>query len=337
MTAPAPSDDASSARVLGDLSRRRVLQSGAVAAAGITTLVLPAAATASTAILGPSSGTAFDDSTDGALDVPLGTVAATGITYRTFTASGNFVVEGSGYLNVDVLLVGGGGGGGCGWASGGGGGAVSLHRNQQLEPGTYPILIGAGGAGATTVGVRGTESPAVEEPSSGDAGGRTTFGGISLPALGADGGGGGGSYFGQGGASPAGTGAGSSAFDGGFGDYGTGGGGAGAGGPGQDVSGSGDPGGGGVGFPVSGFFAAAWSVAGGGGGGVGASDPGARSGGAGSAGGGDGGGGAPGAAASGFGAGGGGGGGGYDLQENGEPGGLGSDGLVVVRYLTIAS
>lgn len=314
------------------LPRRRFLGAGAATALGITVSALPVAATASTNILVPSSGTAFDASTDGSTSTPSGTTAATGVSYRVFTTNGNFVVDGSGYLNADVVLIGGGGGGGRAWAGGGAGGAVSLHRNQQLEPGTYPVVIGTGGAGAT-----GLES-------AGAVGGATSFGAVGVGlTLSASGGGGGTSgedaFGGAGGVSPAGTGSGSSSFQGGGGGgYGYGGGGAGAGGAGQDftvvpgvVLETRDSGGaGGAGFTVSAFFASPWVAAGGGGGG---GDPGASVGGAGTDGGGTGGAGAPGSGADGFGAGGGGGGGTYDTFATDYPGGPGSGGVVIVRYL----
>jgi sugar lactone lactonase YvrE len=79
---------------------------------------------------------------------------------HTFTSSGELVVEKT--TIVDVLVVAGGGGGGS--DNGGGGGAGGLiYRNgySQLTPGTYSVVVGAGGAGApvaagTTTGAPGS-------------------------------------------------------------------------------------------------------------------------------------------------------------------------------------
>ena len=81
----------------------------------------------------------------------------------TFRLSGTLTVTGSG--EAEVLIVGGGGGGGdaardatgaimAGWPAGGGAGGLYYKRNFRLQSGSYPIVVGAGGA----VGVNGGDS-----------------------------------------------------------------------------------------------------------------------------------------------------------------------------------
>lgn len=64
---------------------------------------------------------------------------------HTFLTSDNFeVLSGSG--DIEYLLVAGGGAGG--WGLGGGGGAGELVTDiENITVGTYPVIIGAGGAG----------------------------------------------------------------------------------------------------------------------------------------------------------------------------------------------
>lgn len=75
-----------------------------------------------------------------------------------FTGSGNFVVtDGDG--NVDVMLcAGGGGGGGTSrrGAAGGGGGGV-LRSTVSVTVGTYPMVVGTGGAGGASGANDGTK------------------------------------------------------------------------------------------------------------------------------------------------------------------------------------
>lgn len=92
-----------------------------------------------------------------ALDATGGTrVEIDGYVYHKFTASGNFVVAG-GASFVEILLVAGGGAGGSSQdRTGGGGGAGGMKEvtGIPITPGTYAIVVGAGGAA-------GTISPAV--------------------------------------------------------------------------------------------------------------------------------------------------------------------------------
>jgi hypothetical protein len=63
-------------------------------------------------------------------------------TYHVFLQSGTFTA--SGPLLVDVLLV--GGGAGSAGQGGGGGGGVLVKTNFTVSEGSYPIVVGSGGA-----------------------------------------------------------------------------------------------------------------------------------------------------------------------------------------------
>ena len=72
-------------------------------------------------------------------------VTAGGYKYHTFTASGNLTVTGAG--TFEYLMVAGAGAGGYGGGGGGGaGGLLSSSSATINSTGTYPIVIGAGGA-----------------------------------------------------------------------------------------------------------------------------------------------------------------------------------------------
>jgi len=80
---------------------------------------------------------------------------ADGYTIHTFTSSGTFTMIAGG--QVDYLIVSGGGGGSIGADNsivpgGSGAGGMIEATNQTISPGTYNIVIGAGGQG----GARGT-------------------------------------------------------------------------------------------------------------------------------------------------------------------------------------
>lgn len=135
---------------------------------------------------------------------------------HTFSGNGTLTITGAA-VTVDYLLVGGGGSGGAGSSTvyGGGGGAGRvLSGSVELEPGSYPVVIGAGGAAI----------PGVDGNAAGNTGSQSTFNGLTAGGggggarpdgdglAGASGGGGGGSATAQVGG--AGTGAG---FDGGDG------------------------------------------------------------------------------------------------------------------------
>jgi len=80
-----------------------------------------------------------------------------GYKYHVFTTTGSasFVIS-SGYDQVQYLIVGGGGGtGGSGGGGSGGGGAGGLLNSTTTEllPGSYPVVVGAGGAGSPDASV----------------------------------------------------------------------------------------------------------------------------------------------------------------------------------------
>lgn len=93
----------------------------------------------------------------------ISTYSSDGTDYQvhTFTSSGNFTVL-SGTKNADILIVAGGAGGGNDNAGGGGAGGLLYYGIETpktpnggrvtLTSGTYPIVIGAGGAGAANSG-----------------------------------------------------------------------------------------------------------------------------------------------------------------------------------------
>jgi hypothetical protein len=91
--------------------------------------------------------------------------------YHTFTSSGSFITNEA--LTVDYLVVAGGGSGGYAGGAGGGagglrctvgatGGGGSLESALSLSSGkSYPVIIGAGGAGLTTNGAGNNGSDSV--------------------------------------------------------------------------------------------------------------------------------------------------------------------------------
>jgi len=71
-----------------------------------------------------------------------------GTTYKVhaFTSSGTLECASSG--SIDFMVVAGGGGGGGSTAGGGGAGGLIYNPDYIVAPGTYSIVIGAGGAGS---------------------------------------------------------------------------------------------------------------------------------------------------------------------------------------------
>jgi len=131
-----------------------------------------------------------------------GTVVETP-TYRlhAFLSSGTFYTDTA--MNVDVLVVGGGGAGGQGYGDqdtgkgGGGAGGVVYKQGHSITAGTYPIIVGAGGAGrshgwnsATTSGMKGDNSTAFGVTALGGGGGGASDN-YAAPTSGGSGGGGG--------------------------------------------------------------------------------------------------------------------------------------------------
>ena len=131
-------------------------------------------------------------------------------TIHTFTSSGTFTVT-SNSANVRALIVGGGGaGGGQGGNDGSGGGGGGLVRFVTAipvspSPGSYPIVIGAGGGatGSNTLGVDGSSSSAFGNTSPGGGGGGSES---PSPRAGRPGGSGGGAGGYSGGGTATGTG-----------------------------------------------------------------------------------------------------------------------------------
>ena len=118
----------------------------------------------------PRPAEALADSEDFLLEGGDETVYLKDGTAQVFRNDGTLTVTGSG--SVELLIVGGGGSGGCpeyGLAGGGGGGGAVYHvTGLPVEPGTYPIVVGAGGA----------EIPAESGPASGNNGGDSSAFGI---------------------------------------------------------------------------------------------------------------------------------------------------------------
>jgi hypothetical protein len=65
-----------------------------------------------------------------------------------FTASGTYTHPNQAPDQVDYLVVAGGGGGGVARGGGGGAGGLVEASSQTLTSGSYPVVVGAGGAGS---------------------------------------------------------------------------------------------------------------------------------------------------------------------------------------------
>jgi hypothetical protein len=101
-----------------------------------------------------------------------------GYTVYSFTSPGTFTVTG-GSGSVEYLVVGGGGGGGSTFHGGGGGaGALRFSDSFPVTVGSYPVIVGSGGAGGPNVGYK-----------AGSVGSASTFGSITSPGGGGGGGG----------------------------------------------------------------------------------------------------------------------------------------------------
>ena len=71
--------------------------------------------------------------------------------YRAFTSTGNLVISGSS-ITMDTLIVAGGGNGGVRGGGGGGAGGVLYTPSTVSSGATYPVVIGAGGGNASSIG-----------------------------------------------------------------------------------------------------------------------------------------------------------------------------------------
>ena len=163
---------------------------------------------------------------------------------HTFTTVGTQTFTVTGYGTMTVLVVAGGGGGGYDRAAGGGGGGV-VYTTVAVQPGTYSVTVGDGGAGRSGSNGNGSNGQnSVFGPLTAIGGGGG--GGYAVGSNGGSGGGGHGQASYLGGNGTAGQG-----YFGGAGTTGTNansGGGGGAGGPGV-VAGSGLNAAGGTGGP----------------------------------------------------------------------------------------
>lgn len=127
------------------------------------------------------------------------TIAANGTkTVHTFTSDGNFVVTGSGV--VEVLVIAGGGGGGTYGGGGGGGGGFMYARAYPVSAGTYAVVVGGGGNGtpasASTRGSNGNNSSFGSLIAIGGGGGGAGGGGAQNTGANGGSSGGGGGYNG---------------------------------------------------------------------------------------------------------------------------------------------
>ena len=71
--------------------------------------------------------------------------------YHVFLSNQNFEVT-DGRNDIELLVVGGGGGTAYNYAGGGGGGGVAHGPSVLVTPGTYPVIVGDGGAQTPTTG-----------------------------------------------------------------------------------------------------------------------------------------------------------------------------------------
>ena len=314
-----------------DLSRRRVLKLSVatVAAAGLTSLVLPAA-TAAASPVGPiANGGVITDIT----------VEEEPYRVHTFTSSGTFTLNEP--RDIEYLIIGGGGGGGALIGGGGGAGQFTEGTATALATGDYPVTVGDGGAGgtrppATDGGVGGSSEALGLTAVGGGGGGNNANKGVS----GASGGGGGASSgTASGGAATAGFAGGNGSLTTQQGAQAVAGGGGGAGGVGAHANASTQSGGNGGAGNSSSIRGTATSYAGGGGGSLNSDTSSLSAGtpGTGSAGGGNGGGKGAGNARGGdatanSGSGGGGGANTFAAQIEGKVGGDGGSGVVILRY-----
>jgi hypothetical protein len=94
-------------------------------------------------------------------------VESGGYKYHTFYSSSTFSVSSAGEGSVEYLLIGGGGGGGYQVGGGGGAGGLLYGTASIIDGNSYPVVVGAPGAGAPGMQVQGSN------------GGNTTFSGIS--------------------------------------------------------------------------------------------------------------------------------------------------------------
>ena len=121
------------------------------------------------------------------------TYSSGGINYKyvEFLASGDLIVDQAGF--ADILVIGGGGSGGRNRGGGGGAGGHLIVNNAYFSAATHTVVVGAGGAGISTVGYRegfpGLSSRVASYYGVGGAGGASAGGTIAGYLLDGDSGG----------------------------------------------------------------------------------------------------------------------------------------------------
>ena len=89
------------------------------------------------------------------IEDPIGSEGILGNKLRiTFLKKQSYNLKFDNPTECDILIVGGGGGGGGKWSGGGGGGDVRYHSTITLN-GTYKLIVGNGGTGASNDGFNG--------------------------------------------------------------------------------------------------------------------------------------------------------------------------------------
>jgi len=132
------------------------------------------------------------------------TTSRSGYKVHTFTSPGSFTVTSGAKTGEYIVVAAGGGGGSTFNGPGGGAGALRFSSTYTLSPGTYPVTVGAGGAGgleaqAYDAGYDGNNSVFGPITSAGGGGGGGAAGPRSSPpsnppGSGRDGGSGGGGH-----------------------------------------------------------------------------------------------------------------------------------------------
>lgn len=168
-----------------------------------------------------TSGTAVTPATGGS-------IVHTGGNYiHTFNSNGNFVIPSGCFPTFNIEMA---GGAGAGKSGGGGAGGVQQILAQAISPGTFPVVIGPGGAGGTnsnpsTHGGNGTDTTFNGNTAKGGGGGAGTNGNDAQNGGSGGGGGADGSSNESGGTGTGGQGHNGGTSDGGHPNYGAGGGG----------------------------------------------------------------------------------------------------------------
>lgn len=114
--------------------------------------------------------------------------------YREFSSNGSFVVSGAS-LTADILSYAGGGAGGSQHGGGGGGaGGYVYSQGQSLNPATYTVVVGGGGAQSSRDNGSNSRFGTLDEAIGGGAGASEGQDNSIRARVGGSGGGGGGTY-----------------------------------------------------------------------------------------------------------------------------------------------